>query len=162
MLSGLIAYLDSIKARDPAPRSRWEILLYPGIVAVGMHRLAHWLFRGELFFRDEMLPPGSLINYSSSITVTPKPTVTRHVGVGDADLFQSGPYDKPLVIAQPFFTDEPVQGRMSAGRLWREQWIYKDRSTGDERSFLYFENARLVNQEDAPTQPFVQARVTIQ
>lgn len=52
--------------------------------------------------------------------------------------------------------------RSKAGHLWREQWIYKDRSTGEERGFLYFENARLVDQEDAPTQPFVQARVTIQ
>ncbi len=50
MLSGLIRYLDSIKARDPAPRSRWEILLYPGVLALGMHRFAHWLFRGELYF----------------------------------------------------------------------------------------------------------------
>ncbi|HEY0445444.1 MAG TPA: serine O-acetyltransferase EpsC [Allosphingosinicella sp.] len=50
MLSGLIAYLDSVKARDPAPRSRWEILLYPGVLALGLHRIAHWLFRGELFF----------------------------------------------------------------------------------------------------------------
>jgi serine O-acetyltransferase len=46
----LIAYLDSIKARDPAPRSRWEILLYPGVLAVGLHRVAHWLFNGELYF----------------------------------------------------------------------------------------------------------------
>jgi serine O-acetyltransferase len=50
MASGLVAYLDSIKARDPAPRTRWEILLYPGVWALGMHRLAHWLFRGELYF----------------------------------------------------------------------------------------------------------------
>jgi len=50
MASGLIAYLDSIKARDPAPRSRWEILLYPGVWAVGFHRVAHWLFKGELYF----------------------------------------------------------------------------------------------------------------
>ena len=50
MVSGLTAYLDSIKARDPAPRSRWEILLYPGVLALGLHRVAHWLFRGELFF----------------------------------------------------------------------------------------------------------------
>lgn len=46
----LIAYLDSIKARDPAPRSRWEILLYPGVLALGLHRVAHWLFNGELYF----------------------------------------------------------------------------------------------------------------
>lgn len=46
----LIAYLDSIKARDPAPRSRWEIMLYPGVLALGLHRVAHWLFNGELYF----------------------------------------------------------------------------------------------------------------
>jgi len=50
MFDGLISYLDSIKARDPAPRSRWEILLYPGILALGLHRIAHWLFQAELFF----------------------------------------------------------------------------------------------------------------
>ena len=50
MASGLLAYLDSIKARDPAPRSRREILLYPGVWALGFHRVAHWLFMGELYF----------------------------------------------------------------------------------------------------------------
>ena len=50
MLPGLVAYLDSVKARDPAPRSRWEILLYPGVWALGFHRLAHWLYKGELYF----------------------------------------------------------------------------------------------------------------
>ncbi len=49
-MSDLVRYLSSIKARDPAPRSRWEILLYPGVHAVALHRLAHWLYRGELFF----------------------------------------------------------------------------------------------------------------
>ncbi|HMC92499.1 MAG TPA: serine O-acetyltransferase EpsC [Allosphingosinicella sp.] len=50
MLNGLTAYLDSIKARDPAPHSRWEILLYPGVWALGFHRVAHWLYRGDLYF----------------------------------------------------------------------------------------------------------------
>ena len=50
MATGLLAYLDSIKARDPAPRSRWEVLLYPGVLALGLHRVAHWLFKGELYF----------------------------------------------------------------------------------------------------------------
>lgn len=49
-MSRLVAYLDSIKARDPAPRSRWEILLYPGVLALGLHRIAHRLFRADLFF----------------------------------------------------------------------------------------------------------------
>lgn len=50
MSNGLIAYLDSIKARDPAARSRWEVLLYPGAWALAFHRLAHWLYIGELFW----------------------------------------------------------------------------------------------------------------
>lgn len=50
MFDRLIAYLDSIKARDPAPRTRWEILTYPGVWAVMFHRAAHWLFVAELYF----------------------------------------------------------------------------------------------------------------
>lgn len=50
MASGLLAYLDSVKARDPAPHSRWEVLLYPGVWALGFHRVAHWLYKGELYF----------------------------------------------------------------------------------------------------------------
>ncbi|MDT0574817.1 serine O-acetyltransferase EpsC [Croceicoccus sp. F390] len=49
MFDNLVAYLDSIRARDPAPRSRWEILIYPGVLALGLHRVAHWLFCGGLF-----------------------------------------------------------------------------------------------------------------
>jgi serine O-acetyltransferase len=50
MFERLTSYLDSIMARDPAPRSRWEILLYPGVWALGFHRLAHWLFNAKLYF----------------------------------------------------------------------------------------------------------------
>ncbi len=50
MFDAFIRYLDSVKARDPAARSRWEVLLYPGVWALGMHRIAHFLFRGELYF----------------------------------------------------------------------------------------------------------------
>ena len=49
-MAGLFAYLDSIKARDPAPRSRLEILLYPGVWALFYHRIAHALFRARLYF----------------------------------------------------------------------------------------------------------------
>jgi serine O-acetyltransferase len=50
LASTLIAYLDSVKARDPAARSRWEVLLYPGVWALALHRVAHWLYGGELYF----------------------------------------------------------------------------------------------------------------
>ena len=76
MFDGLISYLDSIKARDPAPRSRWEILLYPGVLALGLHRVAHWLFQAELYFLAR------LINHFSrmitAIDIHPGAQIGRH------------------------------------------------------------------------------------
>ncbi len=42
-------------ARDPAPRSKWEILIYPGVWALGFHRLAHWLFVGQYYFLARLI-----------------------------------------------------------------------------------------------------------
>ncbi len=50
MLRNLIAYLDSVKSRDPAPRSRAEILIYPGVWSLAFHRIAHPLYRMRLYF----------------------------------------------------------------------------------------------------------------
>jgi serine O-acetyltransferase len=39
-------HLDSVMARDPAARSRLEVLLtYPGVQVLFFHRAAHWLYR---------------------------------------------------------------------------------------------------------------------
>ena len=77
MFNGLIAYLDSIKARDPAPRSRWEILLYPGLVAVGMHRIAHWLFEARLFFLARFA--NHLSRWMTAIDIHPGAKIGRHL-----------------------------------------------------------------------------------
>jgi serine O-acetyltransferase len=50
LASSFVEHLDSVKARDPAARSRWEVLLYPGVWALGFHRIAHWLYGGKLYF----------------------------------------------------------------------------------------------------------------
>jgi serine O-acetyltransferase len=55
MFRKLTAYLDSVRARDPAPRSRLEILTYPGVWALAFHRVAHWLFEAELFLLARMV-----------------------------------------------------------------------------------------------------------
>jgi serine O-acetyltransferase len=40
--------LDSVMARDPAARSRTEVLLtYPGVHVLFFHRIAHWLYRRD-------------------------------------------------------------------------------------------------------------------
>jgi serine O-acetyltransferase len=45
MFSRLRADLDCILERDPAARSRWEVLTcYPGIHAIYIHKLAHWFW----------------------------------------------------------------------------------------------------------------------
>lgn len=77
MLRELGEYLDSIKARDPAPRSRWEVLLYPGVLAVGLHRFAHWLFRGELYFFARFV--NHFARLFTGIDIHPGAKIGRHL-----------------------------------------------------------------------------------
>ena len=77
MFNALTEYLDSIHARDPAPRSRWEILLYPGVLAMGFHRVAHWLFEGGLFFPARMV--NHLGRFLTAIDIHPGAKIGRHL-----------------------------------------------------------------------------------
>lgn len=77
MFDGLIAYLDSIRSRDPAPRSRWEILLYPGLWAVGFHRLAHRLFEAELYFLARLVNHFS--RFVTAIDIHPGAKIGKHL-----------------------------------------------------------------------------------
>lgn len=77
MLNGLVAYLESIRARDPAPRSRWEILLYPGLLAVGLHRVAHWLFEAELFFLARAV--NHISRFMTAIDIHPGAKIGKHL-----------------------------------------------------------------------------------
>jgi len=76
MFDGLVAYLDSIKARDPAARSRWEVLLYPGFWAIGFHRIAHWLYRGELYFAARLV--NHLSRFFTAIDIHPGAVIGRN------------------------------------------------------------------------------------
>jgi serine O-acetyltransferase len=76
MSSGLTGYLDSIMARDPAPRSRWEILLYPGVWALGLHRVAHWLYGGELYFLARLV--NHISRFLTAIDVHPGAKIGRN------------------------------------------------------------------------------------
>jgi serine O-acetyltransferase len=49
MLNALFDEVDSIIARDPAARHRWEVITcYPGLHAVWLHRVAHFLWNSGL------------------------------------------------------------------------------------------------------------------
>lgn len=50
MFNRLFQEIDSYVARDPALRSRWDVLLsYPGFHALTCYRLSSWLWRQKLF-----------------------------------------------------------------------------------------------------------------
>lgn len=55
MFTRIGSYLSSVKARDPAARSRLEILIYPGTWAIALHRLAHPLYKAELYFSARLI-----------------------------------------------------------------------------------------------------------
>ncbi|MDT8758600.1 serine acetyltransferase [Sphingomonas psychrotolerans] len=76
MFRRLKAYLDSIRARDPAPRSRAEILLYPGVWAVFYHRIAHRLFKGGWFFLARAVNHWS--RWMTAIDIHPGATIGRN------------------------------------------------------------------------------------
>lgn len=76
MFDRLKAYLDSVQARDPAPRSRWEILLYPGVWALGFHRVAHWLFEAKLYFLARLVNHVSRV--LTAIDIHPGATIGRN------------------------------------------------------------------------------------
>ena len=76
MFDELIRYLDSIVARDPSPRSRWEVLLYPGVLALGLHKAAHWLFEAQLFFMARLV--NTISRFLTAIDIHPGAKIGRN------------------------------------------------------------------------------------
>ncbi len=76
MFDELTRYLDSIVARDPSPRSRWEVLLYPGVLALGLHRAAHWLFEARLFFMARLI--NTISRFLTAIDIHPGAKIGRN------------------------------------------------------------------------------------
>src|SRR5246127_664611 len=70
--------LLSIKLRDPAARSLWEIgLLYPGVRALAFHRLAHSLWRGGFLFLGRFV--SEVGRWLSGIEIHPGATIGRRL-----------------------------------------------------------------------------------
>ncbi|WP_313438871.1 serine O-acetyltransferase EpsC [Novosphingobium sp.] len=76
MLGNLVRYLDSVVARDPAPRSRWEVLLYPGVWALFFHKIAHRLFRADFFFLARVV--NHVSRFLTAIDIHPGATIGRN------------------------------------------------------------------------------------
>jgi len=78
MFSDIRSYVDAAVARDPAARSRTEvILLYPGVHALAWHKLGHWLYRHRVFGLARFL--SQLVRFFTGIEIHPGAVIGRGV-----------------------------------------------------------------------------------
>ena len=76
MFTRLLETLDAYKRRDPAARSRLEILLlYPGIHALIGHRVAHCLYRWRLKFLARLV--SQITRHCTGIEIHPGAKIGR-------------------------------------------------------------------------------------
>ncbi|MFI5017792.1 MAG: serine O-acetyltransferase EpsC [Dongiales bacterium] len=70
--------LDSVMARDPAARSRFEVLLtYPGVHVLFFHRIAHWLYARRRWLLARFV--SQLGRWLTGIEIHPGATVGRRL-----------------------------------------------------------------------------------
>lgn len=50
-----IETLNAYQAKDPSARSKFEVLLYPGLWATGFYRFSHRLYKIRLFFLARLI-----------------------------------------------------------------------------------------------------------
>lgn len=68
--------LRSVFARDPAARSKWEIIFcYPGVHAIFFHRINHWLWQKHCFWLARTL--AHLARWATGIEIHPGAKIGR-------------------------------------------------------------------------------------
>ena len=68
--------IQTVFAKDPAARSVWEVvLLYPGLHAVWMHRIAHWLWSHKRVFWARFL--SEVNRFFTGVEIHPGATIGR-------------------------------------------------------------------------------------
>lgn len=55
MFDGIREDIQTVFKKDPAARSLLEVLSYPGLQCLWMHRIAHWLWRRRLYMPARLL-----------------------------------------------------------------------------------------------------------
>ena len=78
MFQRLSEDIDCILERDPAARSRWEVLTcYPGLHALVLHRRAHWFWRRQWYWLGRFT--SHLGRFVSGIEIHPGAKIGRRV-----------------------------------------------------------------------------------
>lgn len=62
--------------RDPAARSTWEVLLcYPGVHAIWLHRISHWLYKRDFIVLPRMI--SNLARFLTGVEIHPGATIGK-------------------------------------------------------------------------------------
>ncbi|WP_313954166.1 serine O-acetyltransferase [Accumulibacter sp.] len=78
MFSRLREDIQSVFDRDPAARTSWEVLTcYPGVHAIALHRLAHWLWTRRLSWLGRFV--SHLGRFFTGIEIHPGATIGRRM-----------------------------------------------------------------------------------
>ena len=74
MFKRIVNDIDSVFSRDPAARSRLEVILcYPGVHALIIYRLSNWLWRNHFKFFGRFL--SSIGRFLTGIEIHPGATI---------------------------------------------------------------------------------------
>ena len=78
MFNGLNETLEAYQRRDPAARSKLEILLlYQGVHAILFHRVSHWLYQHRLLFLARL--NSQIARHLTGIEIHPGATIGRRL-----------------------------------------------------------------------------------
>ena len=91
---------------------------------------------------------------ASSLGEAPLHVSRLFIGMTDTQVLNLAPWGRPSQIV-----------RSRSGHVWRERWIYRDRNSGGDRGSLFFENSRLVDQEEAlagPSESAIDSRAAVE
>ena len=77
-LKGLIETLEAYQRRDPAARSKLEVLLlYQGVHAILFHRVAHWFYRHKIMFVARLI--SQISRFITGIEIHPGAQIGRRL-----------------------------------------------------------------------------------
>ena len=67
----------NIQRKDPAVKSKFEIILYPSFHAIVYHKLAHFLYKYKLFFLARLI--SQIARFLTGIEIHPGATLVRRI-----------------------------------------------------------------------------------
>src|SRR5204862_5720169 len=78
LIRNISEHVTSIMERDPAPKSRLEVLLcYPGLHAVWIHRFTHWLYGLHWYLLARLISQG--VRWMTGVEIHPGAQIGRRL-----------------------------------------------------------------------------------